>query len=41
MESLSQAPSLEDIYLSMKTVGDNLTLLRSDSDKEPRKRVIL
>jgi len=41
MESLSQAPNLEDIYLSMKTIGDNLTLLRADGDKESKKRVIL
>jgi len=41
MKSLSQASNLEDVYLSMKMVGDNLTLLRTESEKNGNKRVIL
>jgi hypothetical protein len=41
MQSLSQAPNLEDVYLSMKIVGDNLTLLRTDPDSFVQKKVII
>jgi len=41
IESLSRSPKLEDLYLAIKAVGDNLNLLRKAPKLEEKIKVIL
>ncbi len=41
IKALEQAPSLQDVYLTLKSIGDNITLLRKHKDDDLEKKVIL
>lgn len=41
VKALEQAPSLHDVYVTLKEIGDNITLLRKHKDDDLEKRVIL
>lgn len=41
LESLERAPNMQDVYISMKVLGENLTLLRIDPEDYAQKRVFL
>jgi len=41
LESLERAPNMQDVYISMKVLGENLTLLRIDPEDYTQKRVFL
>jgi len=41
IKALEQSPSLSDVYLSLKCIGDNITLLRRHKEDDLEKKVIL
>lgn len=41
IKALENAPSLKDIYITLKKIGDHITLLRKHKDDDLHKRVIL